>query len=68
MFTDESIRGMFNALDKDNSGKIDKEDLAKVLPFPKSTIDMVVKFFDKTGDGKLEYWEFKNVMEKLKKK
>jgi len=64
---DAKYKTMFSALDKDKSGKIDKSDLAKILPssVPQNTVDMVVGFVDKGGDGKIDFNEFKNALKKF---
>lgn len=60
-------KALFSALDKDKSGHIDKKELSKGLfnIIPEKQLDSVIKIFDKDGDGKISYDEFKKVMKKI---
>jgi len=62
------IKGMFQAMDKDGSGKIEKKELHGMFKsfLPKTMIDTIVGYVDTSGDGKIDYKEFKAFMKKAK--
>ncbi|VEU38677.1 unnamed protein product [Pseudo-nitzschia multistriata] len=62
-----SYKTMFSSFDKDNSGYIDKSDLKKITKgiLPANGVDMIIGFVDKSGDGKIDFNEFKSVMKKI---
>merc|ERR1712203_612173 len=55
----------FKALDKNNDGYISKAEFANLAKtLPKDKVDAVMAKFDKDGDGKLDYEEFKKMIQK----
>eukprot|EP00536_Pseudo-nitzschia_multiseries_P005032 jgi/Psemu1/11561/gm1.11561_g len=56
---------MMNSDDK--SGFIDVKDLKKLTngAIPESSLKMIIGYADKSGDGKLDYKEFKSIMQKI---
>jgi len=58
---------MFDSFDKDDSGFIDKKDIVEITKgmLPESSINMIMNFVDKSGDGKIDLKEFKTVMKKV---
>lgn len=65
---EERLYEAFRAFDRDNSGKISKEEVKKVMKADNvdlSTIDSLVKTFDTNGDGEIDYSEFINMMNKI---
>ena len=67
MSKDAQYKTMFQSFDKDNSGFIDKKDLMEITKgmLPEKNIDMIMGFVDKSGDGKIDFKEFKSVMKKV---
>ena len=65
--TDAQYKTMFQSFDKDKSGFIDKKDLKEITKgmLPESKIDMIMGYVDKSGDGKIDFKEFKSVMKKI---
>ena len=64
---DAEYKAMFEQFDADNSGAIDKQDLVEITKgmIPESSLEMIFKYVDKSGDGKIDFNEFKSVMKKV---
>jgi len=59
----------FKNLDKNNDGFISKSEFTKLLKhLNKEQADAVMAKFDGDGDGKLDYQEFKNLLNTKRKK
>ena len=67
MAREAKYKMIFQTLDKNKSGHIDKADLSKGMfkMIPQKQLEMMIKMFDKDGDGKISYDEFKAVMKKV---
>ncbi|XP_033763533.1 calmodulin-like [Pecten maximus] len=51
-----TLREAFKELDTDNSGFLDRKELEAM--FQPGEIDVILKDFDKDGDGRIDYDEF----------
>eukprot|EP00301_Raphidiophrys_heterophryoidea_P015045 c2355_g1_i1.p1 GENE.c2355_g1_i1~~c2355_g1_i1.p1 ORF type:complete len:179 (+),score=44.73 c2355_g1_i1:28-537(+) len=62
MATPELTQQWFLAVDTDRSGQIDANELQRALnnqePFSLSTVKLIIKMFDKSGNGTINYDEF----------
>ena len=67
LLNEAKYKAIFSSLDKDKSGSIDKKELSKGLfnIIPEKHLASIIKIFDKDGDGKISYEEFKKVMKKV---
>lgn len=65
--TDAEYQQLFKKYDKDGSGFIDKADVKKITHgvLSDSKIDSIMKYADKSRDGKLDFDEFKSIMKKI---
>ena len=66
---EKKIKAMFNEIDKDKSGEITNEELAKALRKANPGLDeedvtLMIKESDENGDGVVEYHEFSMFMRK----
>ena len=64
---DERLLEAFSAFDKDNDGKISKEEIMDVLKLEKEDekkVEGLIKLADKNGDGLVDYNEFLEIMKK----
>ena len=66
---DAQYKAMFDQMDKDGSGTIDRDELINFTKgmIPESSLNTVVGFVDKSGDGKIDFNEFKSFMKKVEK-
>jgi len=58
---EENLRNVFNYLDKDGSGLINRDELQSALG-TQADVDAMIAEADTSGDGKISYEEFKSVM------
>ena len=68
---EERLIEIFRMLDKDNSGKISKDEIKKALNDEKvreEDIKNFIKMFDLDGDGQIDYYEFVTGMSNTNKK
>lgn len=64
---EERLYEAFRIFDKDNSGKISKDEIKKVLHLNcenDQSVDKLMKEFDLNGDGEIDYQEFLAMMKK----
>ncbi|KAH8811189.1 calcium ion binding, calmodulin [Xylogone sp. PMI_703] len=66
---DKEMRQAFRVFDRDNSGTISSEELRRVLAslgenLTDEQIDELMKEADQDGDGKIDYYEFSQIMTK----
>jgi calcium-dependent protein kinase len=69
---EENLRTAFAMFDKDNSGKIDTEEIKALLEgdeykdqIDKEQIMKAIKDVDENGDGEIDYEEFLAMMRKM---
>jgi Ca2+-binding EF-hand superfamily protein len=68
---EERLIEIFRMLDKDNSGKISKDEIKKALNDEKvreEDLKNFIKKFDLNGDGEIDYYEFVTCMSDTKEK
>ncbi len=64
---EDKLLQAFHSFDRDGSGKISAQELAKLLGQQDHTTKMfqdIIKENDKNGDGQIDYNEFKEMMAK----
>jgi calcium-dependent protein kinase len=68
---DDYLRTAFDMFDKDNSGKIDKDEVINILQgedlenmIPRELIIQYMQEIDKNGDGEIDFAEFQEMMAK----
>ena len=66
---DTQYKTMFESFDKDNSGYIDKSDIAEITKnmIPEKHLDTIMNYIDKNNDGKIDFKEFKSIMKQIEK-
>lgn len=66
---DDALRKVFSEMDKNGTGKLDKNELIKAMkemscPMTPQEIDDLIQECDKDGDGQINYNEFVSAMGK----
>ena len=66
-FDADELRTTFNAIDKDSSGKINRDELRTAIMEQNATLkdeqlDALINFADVDGDGEIDFEEYKTIM------
>ena len=69
---EEYLRAAFDMFDRDGSGKIDKDEICKLLHgedlqklVSQDSIEKAIREVDQNGDGEIDFEEFKQMMENV---
>ena len=66
--SEDTLRAAFNSIDKDGSGKIDRDELKGALEadggqLKEEQITAMLNFADTDGDGEIDFEEYKTIMQ-----